>query len=145
MKEYVRKFVETVVRDTPGLDPVFEFGSFRTPKQDELANLRPLFEGRPYTGCDLREGLGVDRIEDLHHLKLENESVGTVLVMDTLEHVVNPFEALAELKRVLKPGGLLVASVPFYFPIHPSPSDFWRFTPECFRMLLSIVGPNTVT
>jgi SAM-dependent methyltransferase len=86
-------------------------------------------------GCDLRPGAGVDRIEDLHALSLADATVGTALVLDTLEHVARPWEAMRELARVLKPGGLVLITSHLYFPLHPCPDDFWRFTSQGLESL----------
>ncbi|MBZ0253395.1 MAG: class I SAM-dependent methyltransferase, partial [Candidatus Methylomirabilis sp.] len=51
-------------------------------------------------------------------------------------HVEYPREAMAEMRRVLAPGGLLVIASVMNFPIHDYPHDYWRFTPEAFRSLL---------
>jgi len=47
-------------------------------------------------------------IADVHKLPFPNRSFDIVSAIETLEHVQNPHEALAEIKRVLKPGGFLI-------------------------------------
>lgn len=60
---------------------------------------------------------------------------GTIICLSTLEHVKNPFEVFEAFYQLLQPNGLLVLSTVFSFPYHPSPDDFWRFTPACLQML----------
>jgi SAM-dependent methyltransferase len=136
MRQIVKDFVAIVARSLPIDEPVYEFGALQVPGQEGFADLRPLFPGRQYVGCDMREGTGVDRILDLHHVDLRGPSVGTVLCMETLEHVEYPHAALREIHRILKPDGIAVISSAMDFPIHDYPSDYWRFTPEGFRSLL---------
>lgn len=136
MRQLVRDFAALVAESFTILEPVYEFGSLRVPGQEELANLRPLFPGKEYVGCDMREGIGVDTILDLHDIDLPEDSVGTALCLDTLEHVEYPHKAMAEIHRVLKPGGVVVISSVMNFPIHDYPYDYWRFTPEAFKSLL---------
>jgi SAM-dependent methyltransferase len=132
----IRAFLEQVIDcvDVPG--PVFEFGSFRAPGLEELADLRPLFPGKAFVGTDMRPGPGVDRVLDLHAIDLPDDSVGTALVLETLEHVRYPHRAMAELRRVLRPDGVLVASSVMSYPVHNAPSDYWRFTPDGFAALV---------
>lgn len=59
---------------------------------------------------------------------IPDNSVDAVFCLEVLEHVKNPFLAVRETKRILKPGGILVGSTPFLFPIHDSPNDFYRYT-----------------
>jgi ubiquinone/menaquinone biosynthesis C-methylase UbiE len=87
-------------------------------------------------GADIRKGTGVDVILDLQHIDLPSESVGTVLILDTLEHVEFPREAIREAYRILKPNGILIISSVMNYHIHDYPSDYWRFTPEGFKSLL---------
>lgn len=47
-------------------------------------------------------------VGDTHNLPFKNESFDMVCAIETLEHIHNPHKALAEIKRVLKPGGFLI-------------------------------------
>ena len=49
---------------------------------------------------------------DVEHLPFADGSFGTVLCTEVIEHIPDPAAALAEYRRVLKPGGVLVGSVP---------------------------------
>jgi SAM-dependent methyltransferase len=118
-------------------EPIVEFGSMQV-EPDQPNDLRPLFDGRVFIGTDFREGPGVDRVEDLRRLGFADGEVGTALCLDTLEHCEDPIAAARELRRVVSPdGGVCVISSPMLMGIHGYPSDYWRFTPEGFRVLLT--------
>jgi SAM-dependent methyltransferase len=134
MRTTIRKLIERLVTSVEFREPIYEFGSFQVRGQERQA-IRPLFRDRNYVGCDMREGPGVDRVLDLEKLDLPDGSVGTAIVLETVEHVRHVWKAADELHRVLEPGGLLVMTSQMYFPIHAYPSDYWRFTPEAFATL----------
>ena len=68
------------------------------------------------------------------------------LVSDqVLEHVEgDPFRAVAESLRVLRPGGQAVHTTCFVNQVHGSPGDFWRFTPQALELLGSAAGGEVV-
>jgi SAM-dependent methyltransferase len=132
-KAFCRLVAETF--DCPG--PVFEFGSYQVEGQEGYANLRELFPGKDYVGCDMRPGPGVDRVEDVTAIGLPDGSAGTILCIETFEHVFDVRRGFDEVFRLLKPGGLFVVTSPLNFRIHAYPDDYWRMTPNCLRRLLS--------
>ena len=136
MRELIRDFAALASQTLPLEGPIYEFGAFLVPGQEQLADLRPLFPGRQYVGADMREGPGVDMILNLHDVALPDATAGTVLCLDTLEHVEYPHRAVQEIHRILKPEGIAVLTSVMDFPIHDYPYDYWRFTPEAFRSLL---------
>jgi SAM-dependent methyltransferase len=135
MRDDVKVFIDLCVRAFEPAGPVLEIGSRQTTGQEGYADLRTLFPGRAYVGCDVEAGPGVDRIDDARALGAADASVGTVVAADSLEHVAAPWRATAEMHRVLVPGGLCVVTAPFIFPIH-HPPDYMRFTPEGLAELL---------
>lgn len=77
--------------------------------------------GIEYRGADIsREairiaaeiGLDVQPLQDDGATALPAESCDAVLCMEVIEHLVEPNRAVAEMRRLLKPGGILIASVP---------------------------------
>jgi SAM-dependent methyltransferase len=68
---------------------------------------------------------------------LNSDFFDIVVCTEVLEHVCNPFAAVNELWRILKPGGLLLASSPFNFRIHGPLPDCWRFTEHGWKALLT--------
>lgn len=137
MRDHNKAFCQLVTEnfDCPG--PVYEFGSYQVEGQVDYADLRSLFAGKEYVGCDMRPGPGVDRVEDVSAIRLPDNSAGTVLCIETFEHVFEVRRAFDEVYRILKPGGLFVITSPLNFRIHGYPDDYWRMTPNCLRRMLT--------
>lgn len=137
MNRSVKEFVQHCAVTLPTMEPVYEFGSRQMPGQEGYADVRGYFPDKIYVGADYIDGVGVDVVLDLQNIQLPSESVGTIICMEVLEHVERPFDAMKEIYRILKPGGLVIISSPMKLRIHGSPYDYWRFTPEGFKSLLS--------
>lgn len=79
---------------------------------------------------------GADVIVDYYNLPFKEEEFEIVMCTGLLEHTKEPYKLLQEIKRVLKPGGCLLASASFVFPIHDAPKDYFHFTPYGLKYLL---------
>ncbi|AFY75508.1 methylase involved in ubiquinone/menaquinone biosynthesis [Pleurocapsa sp. PCC 7327] len=78
----------------------------------------------------------IDYHYDIHDLKFEDESFDAAVCWSILEHVPYPQKAIAELHRVLKPNGKIWVQLPFHYPFHEEPKDYWRVTPDGLRIWL---------
>jgi ubiquinone/menaquinone biosynthesis C-methylase UbiE len=67
---------------------------------------------------------------------ISNDKFDFILCSEVLEHTLQPFNAVNELYRILKPGGHLFLTVPFNFRIHGPLPDCWRFTEHGLKELL---------
>ena len=144
MRPNIKQFVRLLSEEYELPSPIIDIGALRTEGQEDTADLRPFFAGRDYTGWDMRRGPGVNAIASVHHLPIATGAAGTVLLLDTLEHVLDPLASMAEVCRVLRPGGVVIASSHMNFPIHAHPSDYWRFTPMSFDYMMRPLGARFV-
>jgi SAM-dependent methyltransferase len=69
-----------------------------------------------------------------------DRSFDAVLCSQVFEHVFTPPEFLAEINRVLRPGGSLVLTVPFVWDEHEQPHDFARYSSFGLRAVLERAG-----
>ncbi len=77
------------------------------------------------------DGFAYDNVHlvcDLEKLPLQSNSVDGLISIAVLEHTHQPSGHVAEMKRVLKPGGRVLCYVPFIQGYHASPDDYQRFT-----------------
>lgn len=89
---------------------------------------------------DIFAGANIDYVGRAEAIPLPSASVDLVITQEVLEHVADPFKAIEEIHRVLKPGGTLYIQLPFIIGYHPGPTDFWRFTREGIVRLIEIAG-----
>jgi SAM-dependent methyltransferase len=80
----------------------------------------------------------------IHAIPKPADSFDTILCIAVLEHVENPEEVVPEFFRVLKPGGYVIASVPFLQPEHKVPTDFQRYTKDGLQRLFTHHGFEVV-
>ena len=117
---------------------VIDVGCGRKPYRDLVPATR-------YVGLDIdtpvtRALAAADQFYDGRTLPLADASCDGALCSQVLEHVFTPEEFLRELARVLRPGGLLVLTVPFAWDEHEQPHDFARYSSFGLRALLERNG-----
>lgn len=74
-------------------------------------------------------------IADAHAIPLQGGAVDAVVIQAVLEHVLQPDQVVAEIWRVLRPGGLVYAETPFLQHVHEGAYDFTRYTESGHRYL----------
>lgn len=119
--------------------PTLEVGSY-----DVNGSVRQFFTG-PFVGVDMRPGPGVDHVAVASKLPFDDGEFGVVISTEMLEHDTRPWKSVAEMARVLRPGGILILTARGYdhrgcFPVHDYPGDYWRFSIGAFRELLDDAG-----
>jgi len=72
---------------------------------------------------------------DLASIPVEDGRFDAVLFNQVLEHLSEPHAVLHELHRVIKPGGLMICTVPLFYEEHEQPYDFYRYTQFGLRHL----------
>jgi SAM-dependent methyltransferase len=101
---------------------------------------------------DLYESPWTRFVADAHAIPLADSSVDAVWIQAVLEHVLDPWRVVAEIERVLFPGGVVYAETPFLQQVHEGPYDFTRFTESGHRWLFRrferldsgvVAGPGT--
>ncbi len=73
-------------------------------------------------------------------MPIEANTINTVLCFSLLEHVYDYQRALNEIQRVMRSGAFLYGWVPFAFPVHGAPYDYWRYTELSLRNIISSSG-----
>lgn len=85
-----------------------------------------------------------DVVCDASTTPFSENSFDAVICAELLEHVRDPRRVLLEVSRILRPGGKLIASVPFLFPIHGDPEDYGRYTDHFWQMELEGCGFSNI-
>jgi SAM-dependent methyltransferase len=161
------RFVQ-LMREVASLPPVYDLGTDRRFTK-EVGLVRDLFEPTAYFAGGFApsgapEGEPCDFHCDIESMpQLENESAGSVICLEVLEHVEHPARAVSEIHRILKPGGVCVAATPFLYSYHGKRGtlanplflrgqppardhshagygDYWRFTHEGLALLFAEAG-----
>ncbi|MBU1446146.1 class I SAM-dependent methyltransferase [Patescibacteria group bacterium] len=70
----------------------------------------------------------IDIVADAHDLPFKDASLDGIIIKNVFEHLRNPIVVLAEIRRVLKKGGLMYAKIPFMQPFHAVPDDYQRYS-----------------
>src|SRR5437867_1922661 len=105
-----------------------------------------VFKRHRYVSLDSRVGDAswdysrLDIIGDLESIPLPTSVFDGVISVVVLEHTREPKRVVAEMSRVIKPGGKLFLVVPDQWEVHQIPNDFFRFTRYGVEYLLVEAG-----
>lgn len=119
-------------------EPILEVGA-----ADVNGSVRALFAGA-YVGVDIARARGVDVVSDATELPFSDASFATVVSTEMLEHALDPIAALAEMVRVLRPGGRLIVTARGNGFHRHNPPDRWRFMPGTLSEILTQLGCDVV-
>jgi len=82
-------------------------------------------------------------MDEPYRILIDDDTADLVVSGQTLEHVHNPFRLVAEMVRILKPGGFIVLIAPSSGYTH-EPVDCWRFYRDAFTGIADEVGLTVV-
>jgi SAM-dependent methyltransferase len=99
-------------------------------------------QAQKYIGLDLVDNgrQKPDLIWDGQTIPLDECSIDCAMLTEVLEHCPEPEKVIKEILRVLKPGGLLFLTVPFFWTLHEVPHDEYRYTPFALERHLKNSG-----
>jgi SAM-dependent methyltransferase len=105
---------------------------------------RPPSDGiRSWTCVDRDRARVPDLCADAAHLPIRPAALDAVVCLEVLEYVWQPASVLIEIRRVLKPDGVLLLSTPFLHRVDAA-DDYWRFTEPALRRLLQESGFDVI-
>ena len=78
------------------------------------------------------------------NIPFSNNSYDAVLCSQVLEHASEPSILLKEIFRTLKPQGVLILTIPFFWPEHEQPHDYRRFTRYGLQKTLEKAGFESI-
>lgn len=116
---------------------VLDAGSGHAPYQH-------LFQHARYESADFEK---VDKayatstyVCDLQSIPVEDQRFDFILFNQVMEHLPEPKRVLAELHRILKPGGKMIYTGPLFYEEHEQPYDFYRYTQFGLHHLFNATG-----
>jgi SAM-dependent methyltransferase len=100
-----------------------------------------------YDAVDLWPRSGkVTFVGDVQQLSMvADASYDAAICIEVLEHLPEPAQAIATMARILRPGGVVVISVPHLSRLHDLPHDYFRYTEFGLRHLLGQAGLEVVS
>jgi Methylase involved in ubiquinone/menaquinone biosynthesis len=118
---------------------LLDVGCGKMPYKDYILNNSSV---EKYYGLDIETAIEYDKdvkpdfFWNGREMPFDNNTYDTVILTEVLEHCPNPLATLKEINRVMKPNGTIFFTVPFLWPLHEMPHDYYRYTPTALQLLL---------
>lgn len=77
---------------------------------------------------DIENDRQPDILGDICTFDFKNQKFDYVVIVEVLEHLHSPYLAIGNINSLLNKGGKIILTVPFIFPIHERPYDYYRYT-----------------
>lgn len=88
----------------------------------------PVRDHHLMTNVNISNYVNVDVVADVHTLPYADNCVDAIFISAVIEHLYNPLKAIAEMHRVLKPGGIVFSITPFMQAYHGYPHHYQNLT-----------------
>ncbi len=89
---------------------------------------------------DLKKLEHVDYVVNAEEMSAVLPQFDYVVSTSMLEHTPHPWKVVEEVYKTLRPGGIFYLAVPWMFPLHGEPYDYWRFSLPCLKTLIAENG-----
>jgi SAM-dependent methyltransferase len=136
-RHFVDEFYERHVGALTAGTRVIDIGGHRSRKRGRFDIRRHPVD---VTYANIDPGWEPDIICDAASVPRESGSFDAVVLAEVVEHLPEPGAALREAARLLRRGGVLLATAPFLFRVHPDPIDVGRYAPDWWHATLGSAG-----
>jgi len=86
---------------------------------------------------DIEKQYNPDIIADITDYDFNNDKYDVIIISEVLQFIPDPQKAINNIYRGLNKNGIMILTVPFIYPIHDRPYDYYRFTKYALHHLLS--------
>jgi SAM-dependent methyltransferase len=125
--------IDKHIKNLPNKTSILDYGCGTSPYKELFTNYIDDYSGADITENPLRQ---YDLDIKTSHINAESNIFDVILSTQVLEHVESPTDYLNEAHRIAKYKGILILSTHGFFPYHPNPNDYWRWTKSGLHKLL---------
>ncbi|GEM_PF-5386477 len=119
---------------------LIDIGCGRMPYREKLEPIVKRYIGvdHPKISSLYNPGKKPDILADItKKIPVKDKSFEIVIMLEVLEYLENPVKTFSEIRRILKPNGVLIFTSPFLYPLHDIPYDRNRFTDTQIKTFLA--------